>query len=442
MKLFLSLILIFSFQLYAEEATEFDPIELMNKIAHTNNALYDLHQFAEKKWHRRGYHSGSMTRRRRKYKRFYDLNFKAYESINMLWFHLKDQQERQIPIDRDYAVEIIEGIQPALVEAFDLIFEYELDFEVQEMADETFRNLDDLFAYLNISTNSAYTEQNADLTLTRGQYEFTWGNELCYMNSAPGDILLRKALLSDGSYDHDFGAGLIFWIRVLEFLKFNDHALKYRHAEILTRITGESNIESMSFYPPSFIDEEDRAHGITKYLHIANDPGKRVWPFYSNNRSDYVVVRVKGRNFSKERRRAEKALTKMVEKNYPEMGVCSDYINWLYGNIITSPWNRIPIIKQVVQRLYIPEYFQTPDNLEESYMTKRVCEINKNDPNDYFPKKVRASLYVGKLKDSLLSTNIEIKNHATNVLNRLKQRDLVDENNEPKVDIIEFELKD
>jgi len=239
---------------------------------------------------------------------------------------------------------------------------------------------------------------------------FRTANQVCGMLSAPGNIILRKALLIDGSTENDFSSGIMKMINRLESLKGGDQLLNYRHSELISRIENYNNIETISYYPWYFMLGKPKEDRKPMFM-IMN----KEHPEYFTYRSKYSVFRVRGERFDIERERREHALNRADARIlYSRLGTCADFVNWTYGNMITSSWNQIPAIRRLIRFFYIPEAIQTPDNLADSPQTEKVCEVENSEL--LFPQELNAKDWVNRVNLDLRSDLEEVRKHAEKVM--------------------------
>lgn len=281
-------------------------------------------------------------------------------------------------------------------------------------------------------------ELTQKLQMTTASMNISAPQEVCHLLAQPGDILLRSAEKIDGNYDQDFSKDIMRMIRLTEILKLNPRDLRYRHAEVLTSLPSFGNMKSISYYPPRLLNDDQRELGYGVFTSISNDFDSEFSDYLSHRRT-FSIVRVKARNLKRELKKKERALTRAHRyEDYPQYGVCSDFVNWTYRNEITSNWNFIPGVKQLVQRVYLPEYIQTPDNLYDSYKTEEVCQITKRN---FFPKVIDLKSLVKRLKLAQNSSNLDIQSHAEKILSKLHKKDLIDDLGITQTEALVFQRK-
>jgi hypothetical protein len=267
-----------------------------------------------------------------------------------------------------------------------------------------------------------------------GKFRFESANDACFLFSAPGDILLRKAYNLQEEYA-DFSPKLLSYIKILEVLKGSDTHLDYRHAELITKLTSGDNIESLSFYPPSFNRGKPEEEKMPKFL-INNNK----YQGYLLYRSRYAIVRVLGVSAEKMTQRKQEALARAEQmENYHTRGTCADFINWTYKNIITSKWNFIPGIKNLIPYLYMPEAIQTPDDIAESYMTKKVCDVE--NAKLVFPMRKPVASWLRELQADRRSNNQAVKTHAQRVIDELIKQRIISFDESPLFDVLETSVE-
>jgi hypothetical protein len=292
------------------------------------------------------------------------------------------------------------------------------------------KNLDQVMDLLNqAGKTNIKVDYLKSTTLTSKQLNFKSANHACYTVSTPANIILRKSLLVGGSTKDDFGEKTMKAIRSLEMLKGSDDDLDYRHAEIITNLESYNNIETTSYYPWAFNYKKDKSERKPQFLKIDNNYGE-----YFNYRSKYSVFRVKARTFEMETWKKEMALKRAgVKKSYLRLGTCADFINWTYLHDLTSKWNQVPVLKHLMQIVYLPEGIQTPDNLADSHMTEKICEVE--DSQIVYPQYKVVRDWRDRLVEDQKSSNEKIKNHAQTVLTFLRSNQILDDQNMPLVDL-------
>ncbi len=290
--------------------------------------------------------------------------------------------------------------------------------------------------------NSKIVHKPIQATLGVKEVEFDYyrATQVCSMLGGPGDILLRRAIETDIDLFEDFSPRTSGAIKLVEFLKFNDRQLDFRHAEVITEIERDTNISTVGFYPLSFNwgkDEEDKMPPfieISKGYRKCHSDGCDT---YSDYRTNFAWLSINEKTAKKVTRKKEKALSKVAKKEkYSKLGVCSDFVNWAFGNVISSNWNRIPILRNLIQIIYPPEGLQTPDNLYESYKTNVVCEVENRKLT--YPEYVNAHTLKEQVLRDLNSKNVEISTHAKNTLNKLIKENIMDEELNLNYDVINF----
>lgn len=279
-----------------------------------------------------------------------------------------------------------------------------------------------------------------DVNLTEVEFEYKRATEVCSMLGGPGNILLRRSHEKDIDLYTDFNPRTSGAIKLIEALKFSDSTLDFRHAEVITEIERDTKISTLGFYPLLFNKGRSEEDKIPNFLEIKKGYRRcdsEGCDTYNDYRTNLAWLRVRAGDLKEEREKRESSLKKIDQKEkYPKIGVCSDFVNWTYGNEITSDWNFIPVVKNLVQFVYIPEGFQTPDDLYDSYMTETVCEIENRQLT--YPKKVNARKMIARLLEDKKSSRVEIKTHAEKTLDKLKKKNIIDQNNKVKADIINF----
>ncbi len=287
------------------------------------------------------------------------------------------------------------------------------------------------------------TKIETDLGIKSVEYKYYRATQVCSLLGGPGNILLRKSIESDIDLFEDFSPRTSGAIKLVEFLKFNDRQLDFRHAEIITDIERDTRITSMGFYPLSFNwgkDEEDKMPPFLEIKKGYRRCDSSGCDTYNDYRTNFAWMSVNASSAKKVTKRKEKALKKVDKKEkYSKLGVCSDFVNWAFGNVISSNWNQIPIIRNLIQIVYPPEGLQTPDNLYESYMTDVVCEVEKRKLK--YPQYVNAHNLKEQILRDMNSSNEAISVHAKNSLNELVKKGIIDKDLNLKYDVIEFEIK-
>ena len=264
---------------------------------------------------------------------------------------------------------------------------------------------------------------------------FNSANHVCAMVSTPGDIILRKALLIDGKTDNDFGPRTMKVINFLESLKGGDQILNYRHSELISSIEHYNNIETISYYPWYFMigKPEDEKKPMFMTMNKKNIE-------YMSYRSKYTAFRAKGRRFDLELEKKEGALDRLGSRVlFHRMGTCADFVNWAFHNTITSPWNRLPLIKHLIQMIYPPEALQTPDNLADSPDTEKVCEVENS--NLAFPEQIHVKDWVNRTRIGLRSEDQQIQKHASNVWQFLIKNEVISADGELQAEIVKIQTK-
>ncbi|MBK22803.1 MAG: hypothetical protein CME70_02265 [Halobacteriovorax sp.] len=265
--------------------------------------------------------------------------------------------------------------------------------------------------------------------------QFKSANQVCHTVSSPGEIILRKALMYDGSTDSDFGPATMKYINFLEKLKGNDQVLNYRHAEVISNLESYNNIETESYYPWIFNLNKPEEEKMPMFLKINNQYKK-----YQNYRTKYTVLRVKGLTHWGETKKRELALARLaIKQSYSRLGTCADFANWTYFHAITSNWNVVPVVKQAISMAWLPEGMQTPDNLADSHMTQKICEVENSKL--IFPKRIEVKSFVNRLKKDTKSNSKRISEHAEGVMKMLKEKGVIDENGERLTDIINIKIR-
>lgn len=355
--------------------------------------------------------------------------------------------------DEDFSHIDLESLKKRQIDLNDMIrmsvehinsFESTID-EKQEL--DKIRNLS---LALNQAIHELDFSFNANLTeikdLKKVKYKYERSSQICSLLGSPGNISLKRSMKSDPSLFSDFQRPLVArTIQLIEALKFTDIDITYSHAEIISKINSDIDIQSWSYYPWMFnVGKEEERHK-PRFLNFYQG-----WKVCNNidgcsNYDDYrkssTMIRVSSLNHKKETRMKEDALEKLEKRNIflktSPLGVCSDFVNWLYDGRIKSNWNFIPGLKHLIGLVWLPEGWQTPDNLYNSYLTETVCERKEGEL--IYPLSTNLHTLVSRIKNDLNSKNVEIKNHAQSVLNELINKDLVSQDLKPLYDILEFE---
>ncbi len=289
--------------------------------------------------------------------------------------------------------------------------------------------------------------------LTKKTFEYQKPNDVCHMTSSPGHLLLQKSKTDRTDLFADFGQKTSRGIQLLELLKFEDTTIDYGHAEVITKINSGQDIQTWSYYPWMFNRGKQETEHRPPFVHMSegwtwcpywfDEDGKKVvdCKHYTNDyRTNYTVYNVNASSLEKELKRKEKALKKVDNKeNFFRKGlaVCSDFVNWAFDNVITSNWNFIPGVKKLIQAVYIPEGWQTPDNLADSYMTDKVCEIKKGEL--IYPLEMNLRDLIADVMINRTSKRKEISEHAERVYEELKTEGLIDHSDEATADVVVFE---
>ena len=293
-------------------------------------------------------------------------------------------------------------------------------------------------------TNKAYDPIKLK-TLSRKTFSYYRASQVCSLLSSPGDISLAKSKESDPSLYSDFRTPLVArTIQTIEALKFTDIDITYSHAEVISKITSDRDIQTWSYYPWMFNVGKDEEMQKPSFLNI-----NKSWSYcnskegcsnYSDYRSSSSILKVSGLSAQQETQLKEDALKRLNEKEkfqyLSPFGVCSDFVNWTYNNKITSNWNQIPGLRHLIKLIWIPEGFQTPDNLYNSNMTQSICELENN--NLIYPQSTNLHELSERVHANLSSSNKMIKDHAKSVLDKLKSKGLLNDEGRPLYDIIEF----
>jgi hypothetical protein len=224
----------------------------------------------------------------------------------------------------------------------------------------------------------------------------------------PGDILLLH--VGDSAMERAILQLGVYPATLVDILDFNDPITKYLHTEIICEIDSKQGIKTKGFYPLA-----------KKYT------GNQF-------RNNYTIYHVKG-PVSKQ----ERALDKISNEKYPQLGFCGDYVAWAYDNGIYSWWNRIPYLQNILVSVYPPEAIQTADNLANSPETVRICEVV--DGKLVYPEAIDTKGLVCVLEQNLESENNAISNHARFALERLKEHHVLDQSGRILSESITF-LKD
>ncbi|MFG1512108.1 hypothetical protein ABMA79_11530 [Halobacteriovorax sp. HFRX-2_2] len=295
----------------------------------------------------------------------------------------------------------------------------------------------------DLNSKLVVTKLDPTLGLKETEYKFYRATQACSLLGGPGNILLRRSIESDIDLFEDFSPRTSGAIKLIEFLKFNDRSLEFRHAEIITEIERDTRINTMGFYPLSFNwgkDEEDKMPPFVEIKKGYRKCHSDGCDTYDDYRTNFAWLRVNEKSAKKMTRRKEKALKKVENKeDYGKLGVCSDFVNWAFGNVITSNWNQIPIVRNLIQIIYPPEGLQTPDNLYDSYKTDVICEVERRKLK--YPHYVNAHHLKEQVLRDLNSQNIAISNHAKKTLNELIKKNIMDNELNLNYDVINFETK-
>ncbi|WP_412469493.1 MULTISPECIES: hypothetical protein [unclassified Halobacteriovorax] len=302
-----------------------------------------------------------------------------------------------------------------------------------------------LFSLEAKSLNKRLVVIELDPTLGLKEMEFKYyrATQVCSLLGGPGNILLRRSLESDIDLFEDFSPRTSGAIKLVEFLKFNDRSLEFRHAEIITEIERDTRINTMGFYPLSFNWGKEEEDKMPPFLEIKKGYRKchsDGCDTYDDYRTNFAWLRVNEKSAKKMTRTKEKALKKVENKeDYSKLGVCSDFVNWAFGNVITSNWNQIPIVRNLIQIIYPPEGLQTPDNLYDSYKTDVICEVERRKLK--YPHYINAHHLKDQVLRDLNSQNPAISTHAKNTLNELIKKNIMDNELNLNYDVINFETK-
>jgi hypothetical protein len=221
----------------------------------------------------------------------------------------------------------------------------------------------------------------------------------------PGDILLLH--LGDSAMQKTILQLGVYPAILVDILDFNDPITKYLHTEIIHEIDSKEGIKTKGFYPLA-----------KKYT------GNQF-------RNNYTIYRVKG-PVSKQ----ERALEKISNQKYPQLGFCGDYVAWAYDNGIYSWWNRVPYLQNLLVSVYPPEAIHTADNLANSPETVRICEVV--DGKLIYPEVIDTKGLVKVLELNLKSENSAISNHARFALEILEEHHALDQSGQIRSESITF----
>jgi hypothetical protein len=365
---------------------------------------------------------------------------KVKQSLRQASYHFEESVRRlylDFLIDHNQKVDVtllnvyLSNIQTDFNRLILLIDKKALPFQVVVDVDElreTYLNFENKTA----STLDLQTDQNAIRKSDIRSKEITFdnGNHLCWALSMPGDIILRKALLLNDSTEDDFGPSTMGWINFLESLKGNDQKLTYRHAEIITALPSANDIQSQSYYPWIFNLNKENEDKMPMFLHVTQD-----YHDYMLYRTKFTVLRVRALTKWGETRKKELALARVaIKQSYLRLGTCADFINWTYMHAITSNWNRLPILKLAAQMAYLPEGIQTPDNLADSYMTQKVCDVTNSNFDEN--QKIIVEDWLDRAISASHSINNEIKKHGLQVIQFMREKNIIDDQNQILVDVV------
>ncbi len=230
----------------------------------------------------------------------------------------------------------------------------------------------------------------------------------CWMLAGPGDFILRNAY-NDPDVESDFGSTLRLGMKILEISKFSDIDLDFRHAELITAFDTPWDLQGLSFYPPLF----QRGHPVEeqkpKFLKIDNSSLD-----YTEYRNRFSIFRPKSR--------AARELAILKAKDpatFSGIGTCADFINWLYGGEIMSWWNVMPGVRRLLEKIYPPEWIQTPDDLADSNQVELVCTVRAGQLQ--YPKLLPTQNLMLDLQSRKNSKSREIRTHAIQVENWLEK---------------------
>lgn len=267
-----------------------------------------------------------------------------------------------------------------------------------------------------------------------GKIKFKTALDACYSLALPGDILLRRALLTEGTTDDDFGPKTMALIKALETLKGNDTKLTYRHSELIIDLPHYNNIVTLSYYPWQFNWGKPKEEKMPLFLTIDNH-----YQEYINYRSKFSIFKVKAKNSGKAIKKKERALERAAKRDlFLTLGTCADFVNWTYYSAITSNWNRVPVLRHAIALLYFPEGIDTPDDLADSYMTDKVCDVENSKL--IYPTIIDMSHWVQELVSGKKSSSAKIRAHSEKIFNKLKQDKLIKEDGTPLYDLLEVDF--
>lgn len=291
---------------------------------------------------------------------------------------------------------------------------------------------------LQESLNIDLSQFNGELNMKAATIEVDTAPEICYYIMSPGDIMLRKSFGNDPETreNRDFGPTTLGLIDLLENLKFQKNELLYRHAEIITSLPSPFNISTIGYYPWAFnlSQIEDEKKPLFFEINIK-------YPYYQLYRNNFSVYRIKSSNWPRQVFKRELALYRTDHYYlYPRLGVCSDFVNWAYFHDITDDWNQIPVVKHLMQIVYLPEGIQTPDNLANSPQTQKICEIHFGKL--IYPQRVVLKDLVDMNRAALGSSRPEIYQHAQKTLDFLEKNGVIDQQYRPLFDTMTLKKND
>jgi hypothetical protein len=87
----------------------------------------------------------------------------------------------------------------------------------------------------------------------------------------------------------------------------------------------------------------------------------------------------------------------------------------------------------------MPEAIQTPDDIAESYMTKKVCDVE--NAKLVFPMRKPVASWLRELQADRRSNNQAVKTHAQRVIDELIKQRIISFDESPLFDVLETSVE-
>ena len=252
-----------------------------------------------------------------------------------------------------------------------------------------------------------------------GVLHFEYSHNACAFLSAPGDIVLQHY-----GWKWHFSPKFTAMIKAKEVLSLNfenvARDLRFGHSEIITESTIQNgNLVTWSFFPPYFQKNKPENEKAPKFMQMDYKD--------LDDRFSYSVYRMNhGALLHSALQMREQALIAVEHReDYPALGTCASFINWLFGNSITTWWNRIPGVRQAVASVAPNLWQMTPDDIADSPYVVKLCKVDKGIYVG--PQSILLVPYLNDLKLDLKSENLNISKHARESFYVLKEQNLIDQ---------------